>query len=54
MKVYRKMVRVTVCFNVEHLKIANCCTDAVIAAFTDTYGMEVVGLSGIDGDRYER
>ena len=48
------MVRVTVCDKVEHLKITNCCTDAVMAAFTDTYGMDVVGLSGIDGDRYER
>ena len=48
------MVRVTLCFKVEHLKIPNCCIDAVIAAFTDTYGMDVVGLSGIDGDRYER
>lgn len=41
-------------FEVEHLGIPNCCIDAVMAAFTDTYGMSVVGLSGIDGDRYER
>ena len=36
----------------KHIDIPNCCQEAVIKAFIDTYGEQVLSLGGIDADRY--
>ena len=36
----------------DNIDIPNCCLEAVIKAFIDTYGEQVMSLGGIDTDRY--
>ena len=36
----------------DEIHIPNCCLEAVIKAFIDTYGEQVMSLGGIDADRY--
>ena len=36
----------------DNIDIPNCCQEAVIKAFIDTYGEQVMSLGGIDTDRY--
>ena len=36
----------------DNIDIPICCLEAVIKAFIDTYGEQVMSLGGIDADRY--
>ena len=36
----------------DNIDIPNCCQEAVIKAFIDTYGERILSLGGIDADRY--
>lgn len=47
-----KGYEVVVRYNVEHISIQDCCTEAVLSAFSEAYGKDIVYLSGIDCDLY--
>ena len=38
------------CYYVEHISIQDCCVEAVLSAFTEAYGKDIIFLSGIDCD----
>ena len=44
------MVEIRVSVYVEYRPMPDCCMEAVLSAFTEAYGKDVICLSGIDCD----